>query len=121
MEKHKERPIEPQEAWQIFDGWKNRGQEIGAIFWGRSGTLYTLGVVVSVKNGRVELRGASARASLNLEGATFKYGPMQTWPRWPMPPIVEMNALRAELPNGDYVALAEGLTPPSIASPLLPQ
>ena len=91
------------------------------IFWGRSANLYTMGTVTSLKNGRLELKGDLARASFNLTGASFKYGPMQTWPRWPSPPIVEMNALRAEFANGDYLALAEGLTPGSISSPMLPE
>lgn len=114
-------PIEAHEAWRIFDRWKSSGLEIGMIFWGRSLNLYTIGTVTSVRNGRLELRGDLAHASFNLSGATFKYGPMKTWPRWPGPPIVEVNALRAEFENGDYLALAEGLTPDSISLPMLPQ
>jgi hypothetical protein len=121
MDKYSGTSIEAQEAWQIFDQWKNRGQDIGVIFWGSSANLYTMGTVTSLKNGRLELKGDRARASFNLTGASFKYGPMQTWPRWPSPPIVEVNALRAEFANGDYLALAEGLTPDSISSPMLPE
>jgi hypothetical protein len=77
-----------------------------------------MGTVTSLKNGRLELKGDLARASFNLTGASYKYGPMQTWPRWPSPPIVEVNALRAEFANGDYLALAEGLTPESIPLPI---
>ena len=120
MDKYAGTPIEAHEAWQMFDQWKNRGQDIGVIFWGRSANLYTMGTVASLRNGRLELKAAFARASFNLTGANFKYGPMQTWPRWPSPPIVEVNALRAEFANGDYLALAEGLTPDSISSPMLP-
>lgn len=114
-------PIETQQAWQMLDQWRGRGQGIGVIFWGRSANLFTMGVVASLKNGRVEVKGESARATFSLADAQFKYGPMQTWPRWPSPPIIEINALRAEFPNGDYLALAEGLTPQAIASPLLPE
>jgi len=121
MEKYSGTPIEAHEAWQMFDRWKSRDQEIGVIFWGRSANLYTLGNITSLKNGRVELRGKTARASFNLTGAVFKYGPMQTWPNWPSPPIIEVNAQRAEFANGDYIALAEGLTPQSISSPMLPE
>jgi hypothetical protein len=119
MDRYSGTPIEAQEAWQMFDRWKNRRQDIGVIFWGRSANLYTMGTVASLTNGRLEIKGALARASFNLTGASFKYGPMQTWPRWPSPPIVEVNALRAEFANGDYLALAEGLTPDSISSPML--
>ena len=120
MEKYSGTPIEAHEAWQMFDRWKNHGQDIGVIFWGRSANVYTIGTVASLANGRLEIKGAFARASFNLSGASFKYGPMQTWPRWPSPPIVEVNALRAEFANGDYLALAEGITPDSISSPMLP-
>src|SRR5689334_7908973 len=121
MDKYSGTPIEAHEAWKIFDQWKNRGQDIGVIFWGRSANLYTLGTVASLKNGRLELNGDSARVSFNLTGASFKYGPMQTWPHWPSPPIVEVNALRAEFSNGDYLTLAEGLTRDSTSSPVLPK
>ena len=77
--------------------------------------------VASLANGQLEIKGAFARASFNLTGASFQYGPMQTWPRWPSPLIVEVNALRAEFANGDYLALAEGVAPDSISSPMLPR
>jgi hypothetical protein len=121
MDKYSGTSIGVHDAWQIFDQWKNSGQDIGVIFWGRSANVYTMGTVASLKNGRLELKGNFARASFNLSGASFKYGPMQTWPRWPSPPIVEVNAVRAEFANGDYLALAEGLTPDSITLPMLPQ
>jgi hypothetical protein len=121
MENYLGTPIEPNEAWQIFDRWKSTGQQIGVIFWGRSGNMYTLGKVGGAKNGRLHLTSETARASFNLVGATFSYGPMQTWPRWPSPPIVEVNALSAILPGGDYLALAEGLRPESISGALLPE
>jgi hypothetical protein len=114
-------PIEAHEAWQMFDRWKNCRREIGVIFWGRAANLYTLAIVESARNGRIHLRGGDARASFNLAGVTFRYGPMQAWPRWPSPPIVEVSALRAEFENGDYLALAEGLTPPPLASRSLPE
>lgn len=94
--------------------------EIGIIFWSRSANLYTLGLLQSARNGHIHIQGDGARASFNLVGARFKYGPMQTWPRWPSPPIIEVNALRAEFDNGDYLALAEGLTPPPVSTPSLP-
>lgn len=114
-------PIEIQEVWRILHRWKSAGQKIGLIFWGRSGNVYTLGLVESASNGRVEVTGEGTRASFNLVDATFQYGPMQTWPRWPSPPIVEVTALRAEFANGDYLTLAEGLTPPPISPMSLPR
>jgi hypothetical protein len=120
MEEYSGTPIESQEAWRIFDRWQTAGQEVGVIFWGRSANLYSLGVIESASNGRLQLRAEAARASFNLVGATFKYGPMQTWPRWPSPPIVEVIALRAEFENGDFLALAEGLRPQAVMPPSLP-
>ena len=96
------------------------GQAIGIIFWSRSGNVYTRGVVESVNKGRVQFRGEGALASFQLTGVNFKYGPMQTWPRWPSPPIVEVNALRAEFENGDYLVMAHGLTPAQVQGPSLP-
>lgn len=121
MEDYSGTPIEVHQAWQMFDRWKNRGKQIGIIFWGHHASLYTLGVVESAKNGRIQLKGDTARSSFNLVGATYKYGPMQTWPRWPSPPIIEVTALRAEFENGDYLVLTEGLTPPAVSSPALPE
>lgn len=120
MEDYSGTPIETHQAWEIFDRWKSGRNEVGIIFWGRSANVYTLALVESASNGRIQLRGDGARASFNLVGAKFKYGPMQTWPRWPSSPIIEVNALRAEFENGDYLVLAEGLTPPPVSSPSLP-
>src|SRR5262244_1841173 len=78
MEKYSGTPIEAHEAWQMFERWKNRGQDIGVIFCGRSANVYTIGTVASLANGRLEINGAFARASFNLTGASFKYGPMET-------------------------------------------
>ena len=112
--------IKADEAWGMLDRWKTSGQEIGVVFWSRSGNVYALGSVESVRNGRFQLRSESARASFNLIGAEFRYGPMQTWPRWPSPPVVEVMALTAELPGGDYLAIASGLRPESIGGLSLP-
>jgi hypothetical protein len=53
----------------------------------------------------------SANASFNLTDARFMYGPMQAWPRWPNPPIVEITALHALLPHGTWLRMADGLKP----------
>lgn len=42
MDKYSGTPTEAHEAWQMFDR-KNRGQDIGVIFWGRSANVYTMG------------------------------------------------------------------------------
>ena len=113
-------PIGTDDAWRTFDGWKRKGREIGVIFYGSSGnSLYTMGVIESARGGTLRLKGDSARASFNLARASFVYGPVQTWPRWPSPPIVEVIAVQAQLENGDWLALAEGLRPESLPSRML--
>ena len=110
------------EAWRKFGEWKGNGREIGVIFYGCSGTsLYMIGVVESARDGKLFLKGDGARASFNLQQATFTYGPIQTWPKWPTPPIVEVIAVQAQLENGDWLALAEGLRPESPPPRALPE
>jgi hypothetical protein len=115
-------PIPTDQAWRTFSDWKVNGREIGVIFYGGSGTsLYTMGFIESARNGRVLLKGALVRASFNLTRAKFTYGPVQTWPKWPSPPIVEVIAVQAQLENGNWLALAEGLRPESLPPRTLPE
>jgi hypothetical protein len=95
-------PIQPDQAWRIFDDWKASHREVGIIFYGSSGTsLYTMGVVESARNGKLLLKSAALR------------------PKWPSPPIVEVMSVQAQLANGDWLALAEGLRPDSLPQPAL--
>jgi hypothetical protein len=113
--------IPADQAWRIFGDWKSSGREIGAIFFGCSGTnILTMGVVESMRNGSLLLKSDTARVSFNLALANFTYGPFPTWPKWPYPPIVEMTAVRARMDNGDWLILADGLRPESFPSRALP-
>jgi hypothetical protein len=115
-------PIPMDQAWRTFGDWKSAGREIGVIFFGGSGSsFYTMGIVESARNGRLLLKSDTVRASFNLRLATFAYGPVQTWPKWPSPPIVEVIAVQAQLENGDWLALAEGLRPESLPPRALPE
>jgi hypothetical protein len=108
-------PIPTDQAWRTFGDWQSSRREIGVIFFGGSGSsLYTLGSIESARNGKLVLKSHTARASFNLAGAKFAYGPVPTWPQWPYPPIVEVIAVQAQLENGDWLALAEGLRPESL-------
>jgi len=108
-------PIPPEQAWRTFDDWQSSRREIGVIFYGCSGvSLSTMGFVASARNGTLLLHSETGRASFRLASANFSYGPFQTWPKWPYPPIVEMTAIRAALENGDYLILADGLRPESL-------
>jgi hypothetical protein len=89
-------PIPTDQAWRTFGDWKSSEREIGVIFYGGSGTsLYTMGFVESARNGKLLLKSDTVRASFNLTQANFTYGPVQTWPKWPSPPIVEVIAVQA--------------------------
>ena len=115
-------PIGTDRAWRTFDDWKTQRREIGVIFFSASGTmLYTMGLIELARNGSLRLKGDAMKAAFNLRGANFSYGPLQTWPRWPAPPIVEVIAIQAQLSNGDWLALAEGLRPGSLPAPALPE
>ena len=115
-------PIATDEAWRTFDDWKKQRRELAVIFYGSSGnSLYTMGTIQSARNGTLRLISDRARASFNLARASFVYGPVQTWPRWPSPPIVEVLAIQAQLENGDWLALADGLRLESLPTRLLPE
>ncbi len=103
--------IPSEQAWRTLDDWRARGKEIGVWFVAKSGSMRTLGTVDSVRNGRLALRGGTVRAGFNLQDATFAYAPVQTFPRWPMGPMVEVMAVQAFFPTGDWLMLTEGMLP----------
>lgn len=115
MTDHTGTSIPTDQAWRMFSDWEGNRCEIGVIFYAASGnSLYTMGSIESARNGRLLLKGGQVRASFNLTRASFTYGPVQTWPKWPSPPIVEVMAVQAKLENGDWLALADGLRPESL-------
>jgi hypothetical protein len=114
-----ENQIPPDPAWRIFSDWQASAKEIGILFVSQSGSIATSCTLKAARNGTVILRSDSAGASFHLKGATVFYGPMQTWPRWPYPPIVEVIALQAVLPSGAWIVMAEGLRPESLSTQLL--
>ena len=113
--------IPTDQAWRIFSTWQTSGKEIGVLFISQSGSVATSGILQSARNGTVTVSSETAGAWFQLKDATFLYGPMQTWPRWPNPPIVEIVALQAVLPSGGWLVMAEGLRPQWLTPPLLPQ
>lgn len=102
------------EAWRMFDRWKAGAKQVGVIFYGKSGTFCTMGVIASAHNGRLQFSAETAGASFDLKSAEFLYGPVQMFPRWPLPPPVEVNAIQAYLKTGDWLVLAEGITPDAL-------
>lgn len=113
-----ERLIPTHEAWLRVDEWMAAAKQIGVWYVAGSGSVQTSGVVKSARNGRVQLTGQAARAAFRLNDARFTYGPFQVFPRWPMGPMVELPALQAFLPNGDWLVMAENLRPEQISSHL---
>ena len=98
----------------MFDQWRAAANEIGLIFLGGHGSLTTTGTVTSARMGRLQINSPAAEATFNLKNATFLYGPVQLFPRWPYPPPVEVIAVQARLENGDWLVLAEGFRPTAI-------
>ena len=105
----------------LFAEWLAKAKEVGVIYVSQGCTLRAFATVESARNGTLQLHSETANASFSLLEASFLYGPMQTWPQWPNPPIVEVMALQALLPGGAWLCLAEGLTPAAIPTRMLGQ
>ncbi|MCU1237652.1 MAG: hypothetical protein JWP63_5619 [Candidatus Solibacter sp.] len=107
-------PLPAEQAWFTFDKWKSTGTEIGVMFHGASGSVTTMGTITNARMGRLQLNSATSEVSFRLKDANFTHGPVQMFPRWPMPPMVEVIAVQAWFPNGDWLGLAERLRPESL-------
>jgi hypothetical protein len=107
-------PIGSGDAWLMFEKWKSARAEIGVLFHGLSGSVTTTGTVTSANMGRLQLNSPTAEISFRFKDVNFSYGPVQMFPRWPNPPMVEVIALQAWFANGDWVALAERFRPESL-------
>jgi hypothetical protein len=106
--------MEASEAWRMFDGWRAAGQVIGVLYVGRHGTLTTSGTVTGTRMGRLQINGETTEASFRLNEATFVYGPVQVFPRWPYPPPVEVIGVQARFPGGEWLVLAENFRPKAV-------
>jgi hypothetical protein len=95
----------------MFEQWRTDALTIGVLFVGRHGSLTTSGTVTSARMGRLQINSDTAEAAFNLKDATFLYGPVQLFPRWPYPPPVEVIAVQATLADGDWLVLAENFRP----------
>ena len=109
-------PIPPDEAWRRFDQWRAAATEIGVMYMGSAGSITTTGTVTSARAGRLQINSATTEVSFRLKGASFRYGPVQMFPRWPYPPAVEVTAIQAYAASGDWIVLAEGFLPKSVPS-----
>lgn len=103
----------------MFDDWKTAQKEIGLRFISQLSRFGTFGTLRSVRQGTVQIQSDSTAATFDLKEARFTYGPMQTWPHWPNPPVVEVIALQAYLPRGAWLVMVEGLKPEAIPVPQL--
>ena len=108
-------------AWRMFAEWMAAGKELGVLYISQGSTLRTFATIQTARNGSLQLLADSGGASFNLKEASFRYAPMQMWPRWPNPPAVEVMALHALLPRGAWLCLAEGLCPEWISPRMLAQ
>lgn len=111
--------IATDQAWRLFSDWKTSRKEIGMWYVSQLSRFGAFGTLSSATNGTVRVQAEAATATFDLKEARFSYGPMQTWPRWPNPPIVEVMALQVFLPRGTWLVMAEGLKPEQISVPQL--
>lgn len=109
--------IAADQVWRMFSDWRTGHKEIGMWYISQLSRLGAFGTLSSATNGTVRFQSEAATASFDLQEARFTYGPMQTWPRWPNPPIVEVIALHAYLPRGAWLVMVEGLKPEQISVP----
>lgn len=79
----------------------------------------TFGTLRSLRQGTVQIESDFTAATFDLKEARFTYGPMQTWPHWPNPPLVEVVALQAYLSRLARLVMVEGLKPDAIPVPQL--
>jgi hypothetical protein len=100
--------ISSEQAWRTLDEWRAGGRELGVWYVAKSGSIRTLGTVKSARNERLTLSGPAARADFDLKGARFTHGPFQMFPRWPAGPMVEVMAVQAFLPHGEWLVLVLG-------------
>ena len=103
----------------MFDDWKTAQKEIGLRYISQLSRFGTFGTLRSVRQGTVQIQSDSTAATFDLKEARFTYGPMQTWPHWPNPPVVEVIALQAYLPRRAWLVMVEGLKPEAIPVPQL--
>jgi hypothetical protein len=115
-------PVSADEAWRVLDEWRAKGKEIGMLYCGRPGAAVISAMcrVQAARNGLLQMKGEGAGASLHLRMAKFSYGPMRVWPNWPAGPTVDVLALQAYLPSGDWLVLAEGYLPKELSPLALP-
>ena len=107
-------PLAAQDAWRKFDEWRANSLQIGILFFGSSGSLTTSGTVTQARMGRLQFNSETAEVSFRLKSVHFTYGPVQMFPNWPCPPAMEVIAVQAWFDNGDWLAMAERLRPPSV-------
>jgi hypothetical protein len=107
-------PLAHEDAWRKFESWRAAALEIGILFMGASGSVTTTATVTQARFGRLQLNSRTAEVSFKLKDANFTYGAVTMYPYWPNPPAVEVIAVQAWFANGDWLALAEQMRPPSL-------
>ena len=107
-------------AWRLFADWLASAKELSLLFISQTGNFRASARLTCARNGTIALTAEPTSASFDLKDATFLYGPMPVWPRWPNPPVIETLALNVLLPHGAWLCIAEGLTPPPLPDRFLP-
>jgi hypothetical protein len=104
----KRNAIPPQEAVELLGRWSEDETAIGMLFIaGARAAVVMRTRVHRVADGRLELHDPEdpAGAAFGLSGADFQYGPVMMFPRWPLPPPVNVTGLSVWLPAGSWLFL----------------
>jgi hypothetical protein len=104
----KRNAIPPEKATELLDGWHEDETTIGMVFIAGAGAAVTMRTKVQrILAGRLELHDPEdpAGATFGLSGAGFQYGPVVFFPRWPLPPPVNVEGLSVWLPAGSWLFL----------------
>jgi hypothetical protein len=100
--------ISPDEAMELLAGWHVGATAIGMLFHAAArATVMMRTRVHQVSADRLELldSGCPAGAGFGLQGAGFQFGPMLLFPRWPLPPPVNVTGLSVWLSSGGWLFL----------------
>jgi hypothetical protein len=124
----KRNAIPPQEAMELLAGWCEDESAIGMVFIASAQAALTMRTRVQrISGGRLELHDPEypAGATFGLSDAGFQYGPVMMFPRWPLPPPVNVRGLSVWLPTGSWLFLwdarpgtpGDGLIGPNLLGP----
>lgn len=104
----KRNAVSPERAAELLGAWYESDTPIGMLFISSARAVVTMRTRVQyLTAGRLELHdpGHPNGAVFGLAGAGFQYGPVMMFPRWPLPPPVNVVGLSVWMPTGSWLFL----------------